>query len=138
MRRGTPKEVVNSSINQTLSRTIMSAGLTLLVVVALFFLPFVRLNLRRILDLHYIPINGWFYVAEGESWYFFFGKLLELSPFCVFSYLSIPLCFKENSLLRILVLYVFCIFFRYLKYICTMFNRIRFLKTNRCFFGPLF
>lgn len=38
MRRGSPKEVVNSAINQTLSRTIMSAGLVLLVVFALYFL----------------------------------------------------------------------------------------------------
>jgi len=37
MRRGTPKEIVNAAINQTLSRTIMSAGLVLLVVVVLFF-----------------------------------------------------------------------------------------------------
>lgn len=37
MRRGMPKEVVNAAINQTLSRTIMSAGLVLLVVVVLFF-----------------------------------------------------------------------------------------------------
>jgi preprotein translocase subunit SecF len=37
MRRGTPVEVVNSAINQTLSRTVMTSGLTLLVVVVLFF-----------------------------------------------------------------------------------------------------
>lgn len=37
MRRGTPREIVNAAINQTLSRTIMSAGLVLLVVVVLFF-----------------------------------------------------------------------------------------------------
>jgi preprotein translocase subunit SecF len=37
MRRGSPKEIVNAAINQTLSRTIMSAGLVLLVVVVLFF-----------------------------------------------------------------------------------------------------
>ena len=35
-RRGTPTEIVNLSINQTLSRTIMTSGLTLLVVIALF------------------------------------------------------------------------------------------------------
>ena len=38
MRRGTAREIVNASINQTLSRTIMSSGLTLLVVIALFCL----------------------------------------------------------------------------------------------------
>lgn len=37
MRKGTPVEVVNVSINQTLSRTIMTSGLTLLVVVVLYF-----------------------------------------------------------------------------------------------------
>ncbi|HVV68333.1 MAG TPA: protein translocase subunit SecF [Gammaproteobacteria bacterium] len=36
VRKGTPTEVMNLSINQTLSRTIMTSGLTLLVVVALF------------------------------------------------------------------------------------------------------
>ena len=36
MRRGSSVEVVNSSINQTLSRTIMTSGLTLIVVVVLF------------------------------------------------------------------------------------------------------
>lgn len=36
MRRGAPIEVVNSAINQTLSRTIMTSSLTLLVVVVLF------------------------------------------------------------------------------------------------------
>jgi preprotein translocase subunit SecF len=36
MRKGTPLEIMNSSINQTLSRTIMTSGTTLLVVVALF------------------------------------------------------------------------------------------------------
>jgi preprotein translocase subunit SecF len=36
VRKGTPTEIMNLSINQTLSRTIMTSGLTLLVVVALF------------------------------------------------------------------------------------------------------
>lgn len=38
MRKGSATEVMNASINQTLSRTIMTSGLTLLVVVALFVL----------------------------------------------------------------------------------------------------
>ncbi len=38
MRKGTPLEIMNSSINQTLSRTIMTSGLTLLVVIVLFIL----------------------------------------------------------------------------------------------------
>ena len=37
MRKGTPVEIMNSSVNQTLSRTIMTSVTTLLVVVALFF-----------------------------------------------------------------------------------------------------
>jgi len=36
-RKRTPKEVVNTSINETLSRTIMTSGTTLLVLFALFF-----------------------------------------------------------------------------------------------------
>ena len=36
VRRGTPLEIMDLSINQTLSRTIMTSGLTMLVVVALF------------------------------------------------------------------------------------------------------
>lgn len=36
VRKGSPTEVMNLSINQTLSRTIMTSGLTLLVVLALF------------------------------------------------------------------------------------------------------
>lgn len=36
VRHGTPAEIVNLSVNQTLSRTIMTSGLTLLAVVALF------------------------------------------------------------------------------------------------------
>lgn len=36
IRKGTPTEIMNLSINQTLSRTIMTSGLTLLVVLALF------------------------------------------------------------------------------------------------------
>jgi len=36
MRKGTPLEIMDASINQTLSRTIMTSGLTLLVVIALF------------------------------------------------------------------------------------------------------
>lgn len=36
MRKGSPLEIMDSSINQTLSRTIMTSGLTLLVVIALF------------------------------------------------------------------------------------------------------
>ncbi len=38
MRKGTPVEIMNSAINQTLSRTIMTSGTTLLVVLALFFI----------------------------------------------------------------------------------------------------
>jgi preprotein translocase subunit SecF len=38
VRKGTPLEIMNLSINQTLSRTIMTSGLTLLVVVVLFLL----------------------------------------------------------------------------------------------------
>lgn len=38
VRKGTPVEVVNLSINQTLSRTVMTSGTTLMVVLALFFL----------------------------------------------------------------------------------------------------
>lgn len=37
VRKGTPKEIMNLSINQTLSRTIMTSFLTLLVVLALYF-----------------------------------------------------------------------------------------------------
>lgn len=36
VRKGTPTEIMNLSVNQTLSRTIMTSGLTLLVVVVLF------------------------------------------------------------------------------------------------------
>ncbi|MCB1742032.1 MAG: protein translocase subunit SecF, partial [Gammaproteobacteria bacterium] len=36
MRRGTPEEIVNQSLNQTLSRTLMTSGTTLLVLIALF------------------------------------------------------------------------------------------------------
>ena len=36
VRKGTPIEIMNLSINQTLSRTIMTSGLTLVVVIALF------------------------------------------------------------------------------------------------------
>jgi len=35
MRRGEPIEIMNAAINQTLSRTIMTSGMTLLVVIAL-------------------------------------------------------------------------------------------------------
>ena len=38
MRKGTPVEVVNASLNQTLSRTLMTSLTTLLVLAALFFL----------------------------------------------------------------------------------------------------
>jgi preprotein translocase subunit SecF len=38
LRKATPIEVMNQSINQTLSRTIMTSALTLLVVLALFFI----------------------------------------------------------------------------------------------------
>lgn len=38
LRKSTPIEVVNQSINQTLSRTLMTSALTLMVVLALFFL----------------------------------------------------------------------------------------------------
>ena len=38
MRKGSPIEVMNASINQTLSRTLMTSGTTLLVLIALFFL----------------------------------------------------------------------------------------------------
>ena len=37
MRKGSAAEVVNAAVNQTLSRTIMTSGLTLLAVLALFF-----------------------------------------------------------------------------------------------------
>ena len=37
VRKGTPLEIMDLSINQTLSRTIMTSGLTMLVVLALFF-----------------------------------------------------------------------------------------------------
>jgi preprotein translocase subunit SecF len=36
-RKGTPTDIVNLSVNQTLSRTIMTSGLTLLAVLSLFF-----------------------------------------------------------------------------------------------------
>jgi preprotein translocase subunit SecF len=36
VRKGTPVEIMNLSVNQTLSRTIMTSGLTLLVVIVLF------------------------------------------------------------------------------------------------------
>jgi preprotein translocase subunit SecF len=37
MRKASPKEVMDASINQTLSRTIMTSGLTLIVVIILYF-----------------------------------------------------------------------------------------------------
>jgi preprotein translocase subunit SecF len=36
IRKGTPQEIMNISVNQTLSRTVMTSSLTLLVVIALF------------------------------------------------------------------------------------------------------
>ncbi len=38
MRKGTPVSIINASINQTLSRTLMTSGTTLLVLFALYFL----------------------------------------------------------------------------------------------------
>ncbi|MGF1546804.1 MAG: protein translocase subunit SecF [Thiotrichales bacterium] len=38
IRKGTPAQIVNTSINETLARTIMTSGSTLLVVLALYFL----------------------------------------------------------------------------------------------------
>ena len=38
MRKGTPVEIMNAAINETLSRTIMTSGVTLLVVIALLIL----------------------------------------------------------------------------------------------------
>jgi len=38
VRHGTPVEIVNTSINQTLSRTVISSSLTLLVVLVLFLI----------------------------------------------------------------------------------------------------
>lgn len=38
MRKDSPRQVINTSINQTLSRTLMTSGTTLLVVFAMFFL----------------------------------------------------------------------------------------------------
>lgn len=38
MRKSTPTEVVNAAVNQTLSRTIMTSGVTMLTLLALFFL----------------------------------------------------------------------------------------------------
>jgi preprotein translocase subunit SecF len=38
MRKGTPEDVMNASINQTLARTVITSGTTLLVLLALFFL----------------------------------------------------------------------------------------------------
>jgi len=38
MRKDAPREVINTSINQTLSRTLMTSGTTLLVVFAMFFI----------------------------------------------------------------------------------------------------
>jgi preprotein translocase subunit SecF len=38
MRRGTPAEVINASINQTITRTVVTSGTTLLVLLSLFFL----------------------------------------------------------------------------------------------------
>ena len=44
MRRGTPVDIVNASVNQTLSRTIITSALTLMVVLSLFIYggPFIR------------------------------------------------------------------------------------------------
>ena len=36
IRKGTPQEIMNISVNQTLSRTVMTSSLTLLVVISLF------------------------------------------------------------------------------------------------------
>jgi len=38
MRKGTPAEIINASLNQTLSRTMMTSVTTLLVLIALFML----------------------------------------------------------------------------------------------------
>jgi preprotein translocase subunit SecF len=38
MRKGTPQDIMNASINQTLARTVITSGTTLLVLLALFFL----------------------------------------------------------------------------------------------------
>lgn len=103
------KKILDKEMRNPFLEKVMIAGICLSVLL-LFFLPYIHVNLRRILDFSYVPINGWFSVSMGESWYFYFGRFLELCPLYIFSYLSIAHIFKKNNSLYLLLIYTACIF----------------------------
>ena len=83
IRRGTPVQVVNAAVNETISRTIISASLTLIVVVVLFFFrwPIDSFIFTRFNHWHY----NWYLFISLCCWissYFFRIKPHRFISFC--------------------------------------------------------
>jgi 4-amino-4-deoxy-L-arabinose transferase-like glycosyltransferase len=76
------------------------------VLIIIFALPYKHVKFRNFLDLFYLPINGWNSIAIGEHWYFYFGRLLELSPLSIFSYLSLIFYFEKRESVGLLIFFI--------------------------------
>jgi 4-amino-4-deoxy-L-arabinose transferase-like glycosyltransferase len=68
----------------------------------LFALVFIlRDNFINALNLRHVPEAGWkIGMFADEPWYFYLGKMVELSPFYMFSYLALFLFFFDKERMR--------------------------------------
>lgn len=79
-------------------------------IVSIFLFPSRFFNAAGILDLAYVPINGWFRMSQGAQWNFFFQRFLELSPLFIFAYLSFLFYKQAKRNFQILFIYLAAIF----------------------------
>lgn len=72
---------------------------------SIFILPGFRGSLANMIDLFHIPQAGWkMGMFKTEPWYFYFMRLIELSPFYLFSFMGLLFFLKQKREARLLFL----------------------------------
>ena len=72
---------------------------------SMFILPGFRGSLVNMIDLCHIPQAGWkIGMFKTEPWYFYFMRLIELSPFYLFSFMGLLFFLKQKREARLLFL----------------------------------
>jgi len=78
-----------------------AAGWTALVVLFCAFIFVLRRHILNAGIIFHVPSAGWeMGMFRAEAWYFYFGRLMELSPFYVFAFLGFFLMFIDRKFFR--------------------------------------
>lgn len=93
------KKILNFLISTKMRTAVLGIAILLL-----FTQPYMMRGLINMFNLKHIPTNGWIIgMFAKEPWYFYLRRLLELSPFYIFSFGSILFLIKPKESDKLLI-----------------------------------